>query len=498
MSRVGVAALLLLMAAAPAWPQEGDDGGSEQRSYRLFGTWTVTWEDNQTGEDDPGGEDYQKLKSLLNLNLVWWRMSAGVQLEYLDYSEAELVDPGDLDRLREGFELRKYWIEYLSDPFDARLGTFFTSFGHGMTLYVQKNDVVGYDEPIHGGTATLNIGRLELTALGGEVSEPLLSNRFGREFEDRIWGSSVRIELPAELYIGGSIVGAELQSIYPGQEDDEADVWAVEAGGVELGGLLDAHAEWSEIEQTERGRTEGGHGGYLALSSTMGPVTVLGEYKDYWNFEYRYNNPPTAGSTLEQYTHADVKGPRLMVTGDILKTGTRLYGSYGDFNTHRDEDSLGGTEGDRALEWYAGVEETAGSVYLEASYFSRDWKDRGVTEEHLIADVHVATLGGRGDVSFGYDSRLEDLGHATSDLDRAYLGFSVSPYGSVTARYARDDKSSVGSEDFWGGEVEFFPIRDITLALFVGSDPGGLVCSGGQCRIEPPFEGMRARFAWRF
>ncbi|PWB77255.1 MAG: hypothetical protein C3F15_03595 [Holophagae bacterium] len=496
MSRLGVAALLLAIAAAPAWAQDGDDGGAEERSYRLFGTWNVTYEDNQTDEDE--NEGYQKLKSLFGLNLVWWRMSAGIQLEYLDWSDPALVNPGDLDRLREGFELRKYWIEYLSDPFDARLGTFFTSFGHGMTLYVQKNEAVGYDEPIHGGTATLDIGRFELTALGGEVTEPLLSNRFGREFEDMVWGSSVRVELPADLYLGGSIVSAELESIFPGQPDDEADAWGVEAGGVELGGVLDVHAEWSELEQTERSRRETGHGGYLALSSTLGPVTLLGEYKDYWNFEYRYNNPPTAGSTLEQYAHDDVKGPRLMVTGDILATGTRIWGSVGDFDSHRSEDSLGGTDGDRQFEWYVGLEETTGPLYLEASYFDRDYRDRGVSQEHWITDVHFTTVGGRGDISAGYDSRREDLGIATAALDRYYLGFSLSPYGSITARYACDDKSTVGAEDYWGGEIEYFPIRAITIGLFVGSDPGGLVCSGGQCRVEPEFEGLRARFAWRF
>jgi hypothetical protein len=83
-------------------------------------------------------------------------------------------------------------------------------------------------------------------------------------------------------------------------------------------------------------------------------------------------------------------------------------------------------------------------------------------------------------------------------LDRYYVGFSLSPYGSITARYACDDKSTVPAEDYWGGEIEYFPIRAITIGLFVGSDPGGLVCSGGQCRVEPEFEGLRARFAWRF
>ena len=139
----------------------------------------------------------------------------------------------------------------------------------------------------------------------------------------------------------------------------------------------------------------------LFQASTIGALTVLAEYKDYWNFDYRYNNPPTAGSTLEAYEHRDVKGPRLLLSGDILATGTRLYGSYGDFNTHRREGSLGGEDGDRQVEWYLGVEETVGPIFFEASYFNRDWDDRGTVEDHLIADLHITTVGGRGDLSLG-------------------------------------------------------------------------------------------------
>jgi hypothetical protein len=490
--------LLLALLALPAAAQDDSAGQSGERSWRLFGTWNAAYEDNQTGDSRPGGEDYTKLKNLLNLNLSWPRFSAGVQVEYLDWSDQDLVDPGDLDRLRDGFDLRKYWIEYLTDPFNARLGTFFTSFGYGLSLYVQKNDAVGIDEPIHGATATVTVGPLELTALGGQVSEPLLENQFGREFEDTIWGGSARVNLPAKLYIGGSIVGATLDPIFAGYGDDKVDVWSVEAGGVDLAGLLDVHAEWAELEQTERGETDDGYGGYVSVTSTVGALTVLAEYKDYWNFDYRYNNPPTAGSTLEQYDHKDVKGPRLQLSGDILASGTRLYGSYGDFNTHRQPGSLGGTEGDRQVEWYAGVEETAGPIFFEANYFNRDWDDRGTVEDHLIADLHITTVGGRGDLSLGYDGREEDLGYASYTIERSYVGFSLSPYGSVTVRYASEERSTVGGDDFWAGEVEFFPIRKITLGLFVGSDPGGLVCSGGQCRVEPPFEGVRARFAWRF
>jgi len=486
MSRPVLAAALLLALAPTLSAQEAD--AEKERSWQLFGSLDTLIEFNQTG--DSGDEDYEKYKGLFNLNLVWSRISAGVQLEYLYFSDVDLVDPGDLDRLREGFELRKYYAEYIDDRFDVRLGTSFTSFGRGMTLYVQKNDTVGIDEPIHGLLATANLGPFELTALGGKVTEPLLENRYGRRFEDRIWGARALANLPLDLYVGASYAAAGLESVYQGEADDEAEVWSVEAGGYSLAGYLDIHGEWAEIEQVERGRTEDGFGRYLSMSSTIGPVTLLGEFKDYYNFDYRYNNPPTAGPTVEAYDHDDVKGPRLVVSWDIAATGTLLHAGYGDFDTHDHDDPQ--------VEWIVGVDETVGPIFFQASYFRRDFTDSSFLEEHILADLHVTTLGGRGDVSVGYDVRKETSEYFNLGDHKSHLTFSLAPWGSVSVRYAWDARTNLPTEEFWAGEIEYFPVRAVTLALFAGAAPGGLVCSGGQCRQEPPFEGVRARFSWRF
>lgn len=499
------AVLVAALVAAPAVAQEAGngDGGPDDDSPRerisLSGTFATLFENNRTRElDGEEDGDYQKYKGLLSLNLGWKMLSAGVQLEYLNYSDSELAIPGDLDRVRDGFSLRKYWLDYVADQFSGRLGTFFTSFGYGMTLYVQKNEVVGLDEPIHGVDLNGELGRFEFEAVGGKVTDPLLEDAFNRQFEDTIWGARALVNLPQETYFSASYVEADLESLFPDQDKDRAEVWSVGAGGYELGGLLDVHGEWAEIDKVKRSRAEEGYGGYFSANANLGLVTILGEYKDYWNLDYRYNNPPTAGPSTESYAFSDVKGGRLLVSGNILSTGTLLSASYGNFDSHRREGSLGGPDGDGQVEWLVAVEESTGPVYLEAEYFHRDFTDREITEEHVVGNVHLTTLGGRGDVAAGYDLRKESSNFAARADHRSYLSFSVSPWGSVGVRYAWQDKTNLPKEEFWGGEIQYLPSRSITLTLFVGSDPGGLVCAGGQCREQPAFKGLWTTLNWRF
>lgn len=487
---LALAVTLLLAAAAPAAAQ--DDTENKKKSYRIFGQLTTEFELNETDDED----DYTKFKQLASFNLEWSKFSIGAQAEFLDYSDPELADPLDLDRLREGFELRRYYVDYQGDHITARLGTFFSSFGRGLTLYVQKNDALGLDEPFHGVTASLRTKYVEATILGGRVTEPQLQNRYGREFEDEVMGGRVLVRLPLDLYVGGSVVSAELDRFFP-EGIDEVDVWAVEAGGMSLFGVLDLAGEWAEIEKTESNRFKEGYGRYFSAAAYIGPVSVLAEYKDYFNFAYRYNEPPDAGRADESSDHNDVKGPRLLVSADLWSIGSILHASYGDFDTHKKTTSPGGTNGDHIAEWYAGIEQTIGPVYFEGSYFDRDYSDREIKETHTLGDLHVS-VGTSGEIILGYDQRLEKSDYFRLETTRTTLAYSRSPHGTVSLRYAYEDRSGFEREDFWGVEVQYLPKPTLIFTLFGGGDPGGLVCAGGQCRQEPRFEGYRLNFTWRF
>jgi hypothetical protein len=488
-----LAIVLVLLLATVAAADDSTDGAK----YRIFGQLTSELELNQAEDaDDPDDGDYTKFKQLVSFNIEWSHITAGVQLEYLHYSDAELIDPLDLDRLRSDFELRKYYLDYQSSKLAGRLGSFYSSFGRGLTLYVQKNDVLGFDEPIYGGTASLTTKHVELSVVGGKVTEPVLSNQYGREFDDRVWGGRAIVRLPLDLYVGGSVVSAELERTFP-EGTDEIDVWSVEVGGLGLWGVLDLAGEWSEIEKKELTRTKEGWGRYLSASAYVGPVSILAEYKDYFDFAYRYNLPPNAGRADESYAHNDVKGPRLLVSTDIPAIGAIIHASYARFNSHKEASSPGGTGGDAQLEWYAGLEETVGPVYFQGSYFNRDWKDRHIEERHTIGDLHIG-VGRRSELILGYDERLEEATYFSLGTTRTTVAYSLSALGTASLRYAWEDRSGLDQEDFWGVEVQILPTRRLTVTVFGGSDPGGLVCAGGQCRIEPRFKGLKGNLTWRF
>jgi len=483
-----VAAILAWAVAASA--QESDPPPS--KSYRIFGQLTSYLELNQPDDRD----DYTKFKQLASFNVEWSHITIGAQAEYLYYSDPELADPLDLDRLRAGFELRRYYFDYQSDLFSGRLGTFFSSFGRGLTLFVQKNDVLGLDEPIHGITARLTLKHLDLTVLGGRVTEPQLQNQYNREFEDEVMGGRIVGRLPLNFYVGGSAVKARLDRFFP-EGTDEVELWSIEAGGSDIGGFLDLAGEWSQIDKTESNRFKEGYGRYFSAAAYIGPVSILGEYKDYFNFAYRYNEPPNAGRPNESYEHNDVKGPRLLVSADIYSSGTLLHASYATFDTHKTPTSPGGTLGDGQIEWYAGIEQTIGRVYFEGSYFDRDFTEREIQEKHTLADFHVV-VGSSGEIILGFDQRLEESSYFSLDTTRSTLAYSLSPWGTVSLRYSWEDRSGFDKDDFWGIEIQYLPKPSLIVTVFGGGDPGGLVCAGGQCRQEPRFEGFKADFTWRF
>ena len=76
-------------------------------------------------------------------------------------------------------------------------------------------------------------------------------------------------------------------------------------------------------------------------------------------------------------------------------------------------------------------------------------------------------------------------------------------FRSVSGHYNKHTLETVGSgseksDSWWAAEVTATPIDALSINILYGGLPTGLICSGGQCRILPEFEGVQASLTYRF
>ena len=53
-------------------------------------------------------------------------------------------------------------------------------------------------------------------------------------------------------------------------------------------------------------------------------------------------------------------------------------------------------------------------------------------------------------------------------------------------------------KDWWALQAEWRFTKGNSIRVIYGSTKGGVKCSGGICRLFPPFEGLRLEMIWRF
>jgi hypothetical protein len=175
-----------------------------------------------------------------------------------------------------------------------------------------------------------------------------------------------------------------------------------------------------------------------------------------------------------------------------------------DYNRDLDAARLG--SGDRVLHGYAGVDKR----YARADRF---WTVSGgvrrVDESHRLARDAV-----HGEVDAG--APLRHLGHAELQVFhreerkalatgekrfrrlQSTLSWHLPPRLTLTLLYARDTEFSERlPPDYAGVEVLVRAADALSLKVFGGTLPGGLVCSSGTCRTLPPFSGVRAELELR-
>lgn len=418
--------------------------------------------------------------------------------------------------IRQPLRLLDYTLAYSPKRFEILLGQFYQTFGKGLALRSFSDDDFRHYKSLHGirGIARLPY-KSELTLLGARLRDVFFEANTYKlrnvdDSSDQVLGADLSARPSKYFGFGGRYVRLN-RAI-----DMTPRAFTELYGGNLLGSLgpVELQGEICQRLGTRPGigGREKGLGYYLNGTLSAGNYSLVGEYMDYDHLAvpsalYHYNDPPTPiQSGVVINTGVDEKGFGLTTSGTPVGP-LFIQGYYGRLFTH-DNTSQGVYEYEGKLRYSAGAAWT-----FEAKYNNLYTRaiELHVNERNVAKPVfHANWTGGEHMVAFEaeYGFVREQTDDPTQLEPWRYhelaLVFSYG-YGAhllFTFGYQHVDKKlfrRYNDETDWPLFETVWSITDRNvLRVRIGAERGGYTCSGGVCRFEAPFTGIKAQLISRF
>jgi len=413
-----------------------------------------------------------------------------------------LYNPADIDV--PGAEVKHRYAALDRENLHLRAGHFLATFGRGLALRSFEDVDLEHDTVLDGLIGEYSFSGADITALAGTVDEPLTQTRYRRHNVRALRASR---SLASWLTLAGSVVerASSKEDADPlvtgslGRSEDmllggEMDAWL---GPVSLAvEYVGRHADDGELEIEDIE----GHATYAAATVELPWATLFGEYKDFERFTHFLVNPPTCvrehlWTLMNRATYEpkleDERGFLFEATVPLGDAVTVLGGASEARN--HDADLLHWEMFGQADAWIGDTSLSAGAAR------SREY-ELGSFIEHTTGGAEVVVP-----LPSGQPLELQVQAGETIDITETssidYL-VSMTCYTASGITFASvvegtDDESE--DRSVWAMfEVKSLLADDLELGVSVGSERGGLKCSGGVCRVEPEFVGGRVRLTTYF
>lgn len=397
-----------------------------------------------------------------------------------------------------------YTIEYDKEPIDIVYGSYYATFGRGLVLNQFLDEDFRIDNSIYGAKGTFKIFNSKLTALFGKPRNIFFEEnayRIKNDTTDQIRGVNFETKLPLPDIVSLSLGGRYMR--YNRRVDLTPRAFSELFGGnleISIGpyqGYLE-YARQLGCYPVLGGRLTG-NAILFTSNLTFAGLGISAQIMDYDSIgfgggTYRYNEPPTpikSGLSVNRGTDEFGYGLSLNYSPlDILNFEI----NYNDIKTHDKTQGISEqifkikANPNDELELLGTIERTIKEKIelpintktefkpsLEATYNFGDFFIEGGYEHDFIT----------ADTSKYYDHAL-------------LVSVGKPELFQFTLRYERRNRTpdwlipKLGTEKSWPmAELSLDITNKHNLRVRVGGEKGGLVCSGGVCRFEEPFKGIK-------
>ena len=546
--RTGLAVVLATLASLPCAAAADDSAPA------VSVTETLLLEAHGFNQDEQAdNDDYQDVKSRLNLTASQGAYTAGLRVDDIVY-----LSPPD------GTYVDDQRIERASLRVDGRLATvtvgdYYVQFGRGIALALRKIDELGVDTALRGARLDLHLpANFETTLVAGTtniVNIDEVNRRLAPDPADRIVGGRTETTIANALTVGAHsvVLVPELPS-RPEEGHDRIHNFGLDLDVPEIPGGFSLQGE-GDLQFRRIGGSDPSDGPrspeapdrshqpvalYANLTWTGGPLSLTTELKDFYDFQplegaadpfqhlpYTYSQPPTAERWDQQVPSTrNIYGGRLRADLRLPGTSHSVFVNYAQSRTRTLDGSIRDhyeTQDDQVYQHaYAGAElrlggdrtivQASGGLRCEddADHFATSSPLRCMTNHgnrrrmvHTEGDFSTPLFGAFGlhltwvheswrqKVTSG--SLLYTRGTAVVEVD---WGSALAVAGAVEID---DERDKDGVRTLFGfGTVRWTVTPNLTLNTIFGTQRGGLKCVNGVCRTFPSFAGARAELIVRY
>jgi hypothetical protein len=485
---ISVATLLALLAASILLPSAQAQLGSALGSGNLSASnqlrvWVA---------------DSSRAASYLNdFDLQYtsgpWLVGARFELD-----EEDRYDP---ERL---LGIKRRFAEYRDEHATIRAGTFYATFGRGLLMRAQEDETVHLDRDIDGLYGAVRWKALDSQ---GFVGRPRNDETYARD--DLLSGVELGVRIHPQLHLGTGYV--RLDASDPLGESDNADDPSLgdpleEFVGGNLQwthGALDATFEAAKRfvwgERNPRGGWTGvsgrdGEAYYGSLSLAVPGYTCLLEGKDYLRFDAPYSTLPPANNTGQPVNDGrDERGFGLTVTASPRAEIT-MEASVDRAAARAGDGERSSAEGTFRRDWWGRGAIQLGGEWTEEieleSHEYRRYYGPVLEASYYLSQTTSLTLHGKilDWINHVRGAERVEYTEVSADLCASFGSsrtVTVSVIKATELIPEHDDDAWVSLQFSWS----FGYNHD--LMIKIGEERGGVVCSGGICRYEPPFTGVR-------
>ncbi|MGD8540308.1 MAG: DUF6029 family protein [Candidatus Aminicenantes bacterium] len=440
-----------------------------------------------------------------DLTLVKEDFILGMRLDWdLDFSPADGK-----------FHLAKRFFRMDKEKVYLNLGDFYHSIGRGLTLSLLKTfeeEGLEYliDTTVDGGRVALNTKSFTVDLLGGWIE------RGKSGIKDKVFAVTLGWKHRNFSTLQLSLVGSHLEedSLYGNKNVFMQSV------SLDIPNISDKAKLFGEFTLVQKDKYNSdkrihGHGFYIESGFFLGQLSFLTEFKNYRYMDFEYNRPPLLESEeleiLADQFNTDVvnsTGISARIDYSFSPSPTQLYGKFLYSFDNPEDHPLFGNYRREITHLFIGMEtkfKSTGYLNALAGYRREDSTDVffltfGETFHYQFNISYPLTS----KLALEFDWKSKDFtGEYINYFERrSFLSIHYASRMILTLLFEQTDNPEIlfitDKKDWWALQAEWRFPKGNSIRFFYGSTKGGIKCSGGLCRLFPPFEGLRLEAILRF